>query len=458
MNKDPNRAHLSCRIKFLMLTIVLCSVLSSRLHGEDWPEWRGKGRLGIWDETGILDKFPTNGLEFKWRTPIKFGFSGPAVSQGRVFVLDYEQDPGTRLMEGKERLVCLDERTGDIVWTHEWKTNYRQLMSSYATGPRATPTVDGDRVYVVGATGILRCLKTDTGKLIWGKNYVRDYKTKLPTWGVTSSPLVDHNRLICIVGGDPEAKVMAFDKLTGKEIWRALSSDWEMGYGQPVIFTAGRTRQLIIWHPKALSSLNPETGETYWEEPFDVGVGMTVATPVKSGSYLLVSQFFGGSMMMDLSSEKPLAKIIWKGRSNSELPDKTDGLHALITTPIIQGDHIYGVCSYGQLRCLSLRTGQRIWETTRMTEFARWAAAFLVRNGDRYFVNNDNGELIIAQLTSAGYIEISRTQLIEPTSEGGYGATRRFGRRVNWSHPAYANRHIFARNDREILAASLSEK
>ena len=93
-----------------------------------------------------------------------------------------------------------------------------------------------------------------------------------------------------------------------------------------------------------------------------------------------------------------------------------------------------------------------------MTEFARWAAAFLVRNGDRYFVNNDNGELIIAQLTSAGYIEISRTQLLEPTSEGGYGATRRFGRRVNWSHPAYANRHIFARNDREILAASLSEK
>jgi hypothetical protein len=176
-----------------------------------------------------------------------------------------------------------------------------------------------------------------------------------------------------------------------------------------------------------------------------------VATPVVSGNRLLVSAFYNGSLMMELDATRPAARVLWRGRSNSE--QNTDGLHALISTPVLAGDHLYGVCSYGQFRCLDARTGERVWETLELTrERARWATAFLVRHGDRYFINNDRGELIIARLSPRGYEEIARTPLIRPTSRGG----RRELGAVHWSHPAYANRHIFTRNDEEIVCASLA--
>ena len=126
----------------------------------------------------------------------------------------------------------------------------------------------------------------------------------------------------------------------------------------------------------------------------------------------------------------------------------------MLATPFIIDGYIYGVGSYGQLRCLDAETGERIWETQAVTaERARWASAFLVRHGDRFFINNDRGDLIIARLTPDGYEEISRTHLIAPTSEPG---NRRELKTVNWSHPAYANQRIYARNDEEIIAASLA--
>ena len=123
----------------LMLSAWVALPTCVHLLAEDWPEWRGEGRRGVWSETGILEKFPEDGLEFKWRTPIRSGYAGPAVADGRVFVLDYQQKPGTQTMEGTERVLCLDEKTGLVLWTHEWPTSYRMLMVSYATGPRATP-------------------------------------------------------------------------------------------------------------------------------------------------------------------------------------------------------------------------------------------------------------------------------------------------------------------------------
>jgi len=177
-----------------------------------------------------------------------------------------------------------------------------------------------------------------------------------------------------------------------------------------------------------------------------VHMGMTLATPVVSGSNILVSSFYNGSMMVDLAGNR-----IWKGTSDSEV--NTDGLHTVVNTPVIDGDHIYGICSYGQFRCLNLKTGQRVWETMEVTkEKARWASGFIVRHGDRYFINNDRGELIIATLSPAGYKEISRTHLIKPTSDS---RNRRELGAVNWTHPAYANRHIITRNDEEIISITL---
>ncbi|HKW99284.1 MAG TPA: PQQ-binding-like beta-propeller repeat protein [Bryobacteraceae bacterium] len=427
----------------------LLFILAAGVSAEDWPEWRGKGRLGVWNEAGVIEKFPDTGLRVEWRVPVHSGFSGPAVSNGRIYLTDFS--PASRL-KGRERVLCLEEKTGKVLWTREWDADYTGLMEIYATGPRATPTVDGDRVYVVGAKGFLQCLDAHTGAVRWQKDYVKDYNAEIPTWGVTSAPLVDGGRLICLVGGARNAKVVAFDKLTGKEIWRALPSDSEPGYCQPVIVTSGATRQLIVWHPLAVTSLDPETGKVYWEQPFKIEAGLSVATPVWSAPLLLVSSFYNGSMMLTLNERKPGAEILWRGKSKSEID--TDGLHALVTTPVIAGDYIYGICSYGQLRCLNARTGARVWESLELTkEKTRWASGFLVRHGDRFFINNDHGELIIAQLSPDGYHEISRTKLIQPTSNSG---NRRELGAVNWSHPAYANRHIVARNDTEVIRASLA--
>ena len=430
------------------LALVLITIGAAGLSADDWPEFRGQGRLGVWNETGILETFPEDGLPVRWRTPIHHGFSGPAVADGRVFVTDFER---TRGLVGTERILRLDEATGEILWTHSWEANYAGIL--WDEGPRATPTVDGDQVYAVGASGILTALRIDTGEVLWQTSYVEDHGADVPQWGFASSPLVDGNRVITLVGGQPDAKVMAFDRTTGTEVWRALSSvEAGVGVGQPIIIEAGGVRQLIVWHPLAISSLDPATGDVYWEQPFEVGFDMTVTTPVRRGSDLFVTTFYNGPMMLSLDNDGPRAELRWRGSSDSEI--LTDGLHAVIGTPIIDGDHIYGFGSYGQLRCLVAATGERVWETQEATcERARWTSAFMVRHGDRVFINNDHGDLIIARLSPEGYEEISRTSLIAPTSRPG---NRRKLTYVNWSHPAYANQHIYARNDEEIISASLA--
>ena len=433
----------------ILLLLVVLFADAATVTAEDWPEWRGKGRQGVWTETGIVDTFPAGGLNVSWRGEVGNGYAGPAVADGRVYVTDIVNQQRRR---GTERALCLNESNGELIWKHEWPADYSGM--SYDNGPRATPTVDGDRVYTLGAAGALHCLNAKTGKVIWKKDYAEDYNTVMPTWGIAGAPLVDGERLIALVGGEPDAKVVAFDKMTGKELWRALSSDWEPGYNQPFLVEVGGTKQLIIWHPHAITSLNPETGEIFWEHAFDVQHGLTVATPVVDRNRLLVTAFYEGSRMLKLSPNRPRADLVWKGNSNSEI--ETDGLHSLVSTPVIQGDYVYGIGSYGQLRCLDARTGKRVWETMDATqENARWATGHIVPQGDRFFISNDRGELIIAKLSPEGYEEIDRTKIIEPTSS--VNRRRELGA-INWTHPAYANRHLIIRNDKEIIRYSLAKE
>ncbi len=425
------------------LVAVLLLISSPSLHADDWPQWRGHGRLAVWNETGLIDRFPETGLKVTWRVPVHSGYSGPAVAGSRVFVTDGRRTSGSKMVE---RVLALDEQTGKILWSREWETNYSGLEATFALGPRATPTVDGDLVYVLGAMGNLLALNVKDGSIAWQKNFVDDFAATIPSWGATGAPLVDGDRLITLVGGEPDAKVIAFDKRTGDELWRALSSDWEPGYSQPIIVEAGGARQLIIWHPTAISSLEPATGRVLWEVPFQVDLGMTVPTLVQSGSHLLVTTFYNGARMLKLDEHKPAATLLWRGDSFAP--------HSIISTPIVQGDYIYGM-SQGQLQCWELATGKQVWRTRdlipgRTTPFA---TAFFVRNGDRYFINTERGELVIAQLSPQGYQEISRTHLIEPT----HPYAREPQGTVHWSHPAYANRHVIVRNDKEILRASLAK-
>ena len=436
--------------------LCLCGLVQT-VRANDWPEWRGAGRRGVLTETGLLETFPAGGLPVVWRTPIHGGYSGPAVAGGRVFITDARR-PDPRSTAVVERALALDEQTGEVLWSREWETDYAGLQLVYAIGPRATPTVDDDRVYMLGAMGNLLALHVEDGRVLWQKDFPEDFNTAVPSWGMAGAPLVDGDRLICLVGGEPDAKMMAFDKYTGEEIWRALSSDWEPGYSQPIIVEAGGARQLIAWHPRDISSLNPETGEVYWEVRHIVDMGINPATAVRSGPYLFFTSQYGGARMLLLDERTPGARVLWEGvgESDPEYGFDFNTLNSVISTPVIDGDYVYGVDGHGLLRCLELETGRRVWETDALIgERTNWATAFFVRHEDRYFINTDTGDLVIAELSPGGYRELSRTRLIEPTHP--YVRRRRSGDVVNWSHPAYANTHVFARNDREIVRRSLAK-
>ena len=428
---------------FLSFAIVVAA------PAEDWPEYRGKGRLGVWNETGILERFPDNGLKPEWRVPIRGGWSGPAVSNGRIYALDFVR---SSRWQGKERALCLDEKTGKILWTHEWDADYlglqgnlRHRTARYPHRGRRSRLCDRRQRHAA----LPGCQDRRRPLVERLRKGIRQPNSRL---GVASAPLVDDNRLLCNVGGEGDARVMAFDKMTGKEIWRALATNSEPGYGQPVLIEYGKAKQLIVWYPLAVASLNPATGKVYWEQAFKVNMNISIATPVRSGPLLFLTTFYSGPMMLNLDDQEAARVGVMERQDRSEI--NTDGLHSLISTPAIVGDYIYGICSYGQLRCLKARTGERVWETQAVTkEKARWATGHLVRQGDRFFINNDRGELIIASLTPEGYKEISRTALIKPTSNPG---NRRELGAVNWSHPAYANHHIVARNDEEIIRIDLA--
>jgi outer membrane protein assembly factor BamB len=407
----------------------------------------------VWEETGILEKFPEEGLasRVRWRTPVRWGYSGPAVANGRVFITDFMYTTRPR---GVERALALDEKTGKVLWTTEWDVNYTGL--SYERGPRTTPTVDDDRVYIQGANGTFLCLNVETGAILWKHESIGEYHAPVEHWashyGFVAPLFIDGDHAIVKVGGQEKAKIMAFDKRTGKEIWRSLTSEMGIGFAPLIIINAGGKRQLIVWHLSAISSLDPDTGEVYWEYPWKIESSMAVMTPQKVGSLLFFSAYYNGALALALDENKPGYQVLWKSKSESEVI--TEAVHVMMMTPVIIDDYVYGIDTFGQLRCVKLKTGERVWETQAVTgEKVRHASAHFIRNGDRFFINNDVGQLIIAKLDPAGYHEISRTQLITPTAPA---TQRRKQPNINWTHPAYANKHILTRNDEEIVSITLA--
>lgn len=421
--------------------VILTTIIAPSLKADDWPQWGGPQHDIVWRESGIVDKFSTDGLLPRvWSVPVSEGYSGPAVAGGRVFLTDRIADENT------ERALCFDADTGKQLWVHSWPARY---TISYPAGPRATPVVSDGHVYIIGAVGHMFCLDVNDGSVSWQKHFGTQFGTELPTWGMAAAPLVEGRKLITLVGGQDNALIVAFDKVTGEELWRSLN-DEAVGYCPPVIYEFGGRRQLIIWHPNAVSSLDPETGRVLWEYLWPIKAGLTIPMPRKVGDRLFLTAFYDGPLMLQVSSDN--AQLVWKGSSSSEI--NTDGLHSIMPTPWVTKDHIFGVCSYGQLRALDTETGKRLWETREATGEGRWWNAFLIphRAGDqnRFFLHNEQGDLIIANLSGDGYTEVSRAKLVEPT--------RAVNRRMTiWSHPAFAMKSVFARNDRELVRVSLAK-
>jgi outer membrane protein assembly factor BamB len=452
-----NRGSLPGRLRWLVALLVLPIFARASARADDWPQWLGPKRDGVWRESGILDRFPKDGPKVLWRAPIGGGYTGPAVVGDRVYVMDRQATPlakgaegfGKEGIAGKERVLCLNAADGKLVWKHEYDCTYKIY---YPSGPRTTPVVDAGKVYTLGAMGDLCCLDAATGKVHWSKSLAKEYKMRLPVWGYAAHPLIDGERLFCLVGGEDHA-VAAFDKNTGKELWHALSVK-EVGYAPPVLIEAGGKRQLIVFHTEAVNSLDPATGKVYWSQPFPgrepERPGITISTPQLAGDLLYLTSPHHGSLMMKLAADKPAASVLWRSKDKSNI-GRTDALHSMMSTPALKDGYVYGVCVAGELRCLKAGTGERVWQTHDATGGRRalGATAFLVRQGDRFFIFNDAGDLILARLTPKGYEEVSRAHLLEPTLFSR-------GRDVVWSHPAFANRCVYVRNDKEIICVSLA--
>ena len=422
------------------------------VHSDDWPQWMGPSRDGVYHEPEQLKSIPAGGLKVLWRRPIAGGYSGPAVAGGKVFVPDFVSsggeafnDPGKRAeLVGVERLWCLNADSGEVLWQDSYPVQY---AISYPAGPRCTPTVDGDRVYTLGAQGDLRCINASNGKLLWNLNLAKQYSATVPVWGHAAHPLVDRSRVICMVGGNEHA-VVALDKMTGRELWRALSST-DAGYCPPSTIEVGGHEQLLVWTPETLATLKPESGKTIWSEPLKPSYQMSIARPQLEGDLLFTSGIGSVSLMLRMESNGQHVKELWQG-------EQKNSLYAANATPLIFNSVIYGSdCQTGAFMAVDAKVGALLWRTYQPIQADErrlsHGTAFTTRQGDRFWLFNENGELILANLSREGYREIGRSKVLEPTGEA-------FGRAVVWSHPAYAYKRAFCRNDKEIVCVSLEDR
>lgn len=406
--------------------------LAGALRAEDSPQFRGTNRDGVWHEKGLLPSFPADGLKVRWRQPVGPGWSSPVVAEGRVFVTDAQ----LRAPAAQERVRCFSETTGELLWTHADDVTYPDwaFVPGQGGGPCATPIVEAGKVYVVGSSGAVFCLEAKTGGVLWSRHLERDYQ--VPALECRSSPLIEGDLLILFAWAKPGACVMALHKETGVEAWKAL--DESVSSSSPLIVTAGGRRQLIAWTGASVTSLDPTSGATFWREPMVTSGNDSIPTPVCQGRRLLI-----GGLMMELSDESPSAKILW--------PEKKAASKRILShtsTAVLQGDLVFSAKSSGELVCLEAVTGRQIWEEKSVTTLRNGSSIHLTPCEDAMYLFTDRGDLIRAHLSSAGYQEVGRTHLLEPTSP--FGAAK-----FAWTPPAFANGHVFARNDEEIVCASL---
>ena len=437
----------------LVLFAALLAISPAR--ADDWPHWLGPHGDSTWREDGLIDSFPEGGPKVLWRTPVANGYSGPSVVGDRVFLSDYkietgvvDDKPGTRtVLTGQERIRAFSAETGKELWTHAYECPFNL---SFPNGPRTTPASDGEFVWSLGAEGHLVCLRAADGSVVWKKNIKKEYaRDESPFWGYAHHPVVHGDLLYCLPGGNGTA-VVALNKKTGAEVWRALSVD-DPGYAPPVVIQRGGKDVLVVWHPKALCGLEAATGKVLWSVPFDPQYNMSIMSPRIGGDHVFVGAIIKKSILVRMSPDGSTAALEWTGTPKQALAPKNG-------TPLVWDGHLYGCDADGDLRFASLETGERLWSSNEPLggKSPNSGTFFLVRMTEskpgaaNHVVATEQGDLVLADISPKGYREVSRARVLEPTTPG-------MGRPVVWSHPAFARRCVFLRNDRELVCVSLAK-
>ena len=438
-------------MKFLALAFLI-AFGSTNLVAQDWPQWNGPNRDGSVPQQNLLTTVPEKGLEVLWRKPVSFGYAGPVIADGKVFLLDYNKksgdiinNPGKRdELTGDERVRCYSEDKGKLLWEYSYNRPY---SVSYGGGPRATPSFHNGKLYVLGSEGDLTCLNAKDGEKVWHRQFKEEFGAPTPIWGHAGSPLVHDGMLICMVGGK-DSMVVAFELATGKELWRSLDGK-DAGYCPPTIINHGGVEQLMVWDPENISSLNPTDGSVYWQQPLKPGYGMSILPPIKEGNLLFTSGENSQSVMLKLDDSKPAAEVAWKGNPKT-------GLFLATSNGIFRNGHVYGAdIRSGAVICARASDGKRMWQSALPTTGsdrgrgkAHGTAMLMHVKDDQYLILSETGAFISATMTPDGYNETGRFDAIKPT-------LKTSGRTVLWTYPAIANGKLFVRNDLEIVCYSL---
>jgi outer membrane protein assembly factor BamB len=403
--------HTSLRI--VLSLAALAAAGSLKLSANDWPRWRGPLGTGISAETGWRVQWPTEGPKVLWKAGLGVGWSSMSVSQGRVFTMGNTEDVDT--------VFCFDAATGKSVWKHTYPCTAKD-PNGYP-GPRCTPTVDGKRVYTLSRNGHFFCLDFDSGKVVWSKDFAKDYGAKPPTWGYAGSPLIEGDWVITEVGG-AGSSLVAFNKTDGKEIWKA--GDDGVAYSSIVAFDAKGQRCLAVFCAPAIVGRSAKDGQELWRYPWKTSYDVNAATPIVQDGKVFVSSGYGkGCVLLDIAGGA--AKPVWEHKK----------MRNHVGSCILRDGHLYGF-DENQLKCLEWATGNEKWAERTYGKGA------LTLAGDRFILFSDRGRVATAELTPAGCKEIAGFQVLEGKD--------------TWAVPVLANGLLYCRAGNDLACLDVKGK
>jgi outer membrane protein assembly factor BamB len=407
-DQKPNQNQMRHHHIILML---IASSFVLPLQAEDWPQFRGPLADGIVRDTGILKAWPSDGPAKTWSIKLGGGYSGLSVVDGVIFT-QFSQ-------EKDEFAAAIDASTGKEIWRFRTDDVRRD---QFGDGPRSTPTIDGDRVFLASAFGKLHALERKTGKALWSVDLRKEYEATVPTWGVSASPIVVDNLLLMDIGGKAGYALVGFDKATGKLTWNSESG--LPGYALPIRFTVGGIEQVLFFAGQKLVAVEPKTGKKIWEYPWQTAYDVNAATPIfLPPNRLFVSSGYdtGAAMLrLQVAGNKVAIEEEWRTR----------GMKNQFSSSVHWNGHIYGFDNK-TLKCIDAANGQDLW---RKSGFGH-GSLLLIDN--HLIVLGDNGKLALVEATPSAYLEKSSVQAAEGK---------------HWTVPTYSAGNLLVRNEQDLIS------
>jgi outer membrane protein assembly factor BamB len=395
---------------------------ASALTADDWPQWRGPSRNGhAADDAPAIGSLSAE-LSPAWRISIGTGFSSPVVSGTKLIYCDGK--------EGQEFAHCIDASSGKELWAVQYAPAFQD---EWGMGPRSTPIMDGDRVYVQSCTGEFRCLNLADGKVLWKTSFEKDFGVKFvgskanegtaSRRGNNGSGVIYKDHIILPVGSSDGASIVCFDKLTGKIIWKSQND--EAAYSSFLTAKLAGKEQIVAFTADALLAVAPDDGALLWRVPFKTNAKRHAASPVVFGDTVTVNSHTFGMVCTKIAhgSGQWTATKAW---ANPQLKVN-------LATPVETAGHFYCLGANKDYVCLDARSGQVKWSQPGFgTGTKDYASTILVK--DKLLILTEGGLLVLAAANPSEYKELGRWQISGNT----------------WSHPAYANGNLFVRDGRSL--------